>query len=56
VTPAALIVNYSLIWQGTSKCHRKQKIKQISSFLKMSPHELIDNTVWPLEGVKFPLP
>jgi len=24
-----------------------------SSFLKISPHELIDNTVWPLEGVKF---
>jgi len=36
----------------TSKCHRKQKIEQISSLLKMSHHELIDYTVWTLEGVK----
>jgi len=27
---------------------------QISSFPKISSHELIDHTVWPLEGVKFP--
>jgi len=45
-THLALILNYSLT------CHRKQKIEQISSFPKISPHELIDNTVWPLEGVK----
>jgi len=36
--------------------HKKQKIEQISSFQKISPHELIDNTIWPLKGVKFPLP
>jgi len=30
------------------------KIEQISSFPKIFPHELIDNTVWPLEGVKVP--
>jgi len=52
-TLVALTLNYSFIWQVTSKCHWKQKIDQISRFPKISPHELIDNTVWPLEGVKF---
>jgi len=29
--------------------------EQIASFPKISPHELIDHTVWPLEGVKVDL-
>jgi len=34
----------------------RQNVIENKSFPKISPHELIDHTVWPLEGGKIPSP